>query len=296
MKPFARLKGLLAKLGVALSMCLLLTACGTPPKRHPTATEESASASGGRPIFTQRTQADDRAVAYVWQEGSQFVRIEKAEADAGPHRHPASLKRELIMGALGRIRIGTPDGKRLFNEPAIEALASPLSDALANASADQEVTFAFANRSAGMGRLMSRRVTTGRLFMSDNGLNLIVGLLQTPFEDEMRATGYRIPFLPGSRNRRIQEGWSLAAAPPATHPIEGRGDWILIDFKTGKTGDTRTRAVPAAETTGATGSGDVNDSYHRLEHRLEVLKQWRDKGLISEDAYQRKSREILDEL
>lgn len=293
MKRIDRSRELLSNLSKTLPLCLLLTGCGSLREHQPVAVEESASASGGRPIFTRHTEAEERVVAYIWQEGSQFVRIEKEESGAGPHSHSVSLTPEQIVGALGRIRIGTSDGKQLFTVTAIETLASPLAKALAKATVDQEVTFAITYRLDGMGYFMSRRVTTGRLFMSDNGLNLIVGLLQTPFEDEMRATGYRIPFIPGSRNRRVQKGWSLATSPPAAYPTSGRHDWIRIDFNTG------TKQPPTASTLrspATSGSNTENDQYHRLEQRLEVLKHLRKKGLISKEAYQLKSRQILDEL
>jgi hypothetical protein len=192
-------------------------------------------------------------------------------------------------------------------------IAAPLSQALGQATADQEVSFAVAFKPPGFGRLISRRVTTGRLFRNSEGLNLIIGLLHTPFEDKMLATGHRIAFTPGSRQNRIQEGWSLWTDNLVTHPEAGRDDWVLIDAKAWSDSalardDANTpqqpepepmpepNSEPELEPAADPSTVEQTDRYQRLEERLAVLKKLRDKGLISEEAYQLKSRQILDEL
>jgi hypothetical protein len=142
---------------------------------------------------------------------------------------------------------------------------------------------------------MSRRVTTGRLFQETKGINLIVGLLHTPFEDKMLATGHRIAFTPGSRQRRYQEGWSLQTAELVTHPVAGRDDWVRID-PMAWSGSVLTDGAESVPQQPAPFQADQTDRYQNLEKRLEVLKKLRDKGLISEEAYQQKSRQILQDL
>lgn len=299
---------LFARIFTATAVCLLLSACvGTPDKRT-LVTDESSTLAGGRPRIIHRSAADERALAYLWQQQGQFVRIEAAETGAEPHQHPLTITGEQLKDALQRLRVGTADGTPLLSDEAMEIISAPLSQALGQATADQEVSFAVAFRPPGFGRLMSRQVTTGRLFRNTQGLNLIIGLLHTPFEDKMLATGHRIAFTPGSRQHRIQEGWSLWSDNLVTHPVAGRKDWVLIDAKAwsdsalARDDDVNTsqqpEPVPELEPEPAAGpsTAEQTDRYRSLEERLEVLKKLRNKELISEEAYQLKSQQILDEL
>jgi hypothetical protein len=251
--------------------------------------------AGGRPLVIQPSAADERTLAYVWQQQGQFVRIEAAEPGAESHQHPLNITKKQIEDALHRVQVDTADGVPLLSDEAMEKIAAPLAQAMSQASADQEVSFAVAYKPPGFGRLMSRQVTTGRLFQDSNGMNLIVGLLHTPFEDRMRATGHRIAFTPGSRQRRFQEGWSLRTNELITHPVAGRDDWVRID-PMAWSGSTVTGGAESVPQQPGPTQVDQGDRYQKLEKRLEVLKKLRDKGLISEEAYQQKSREILQDL
>jgi hypothetical protein len=277
-------------------VCLLISACAGTPVKRSLSTDESATLAGGRPLVIQHSAADERTLFYVWQQQGQFVRIEAAEPGAEPNQHPLNITKDQIKDALQQIRVGTAEGVPFLSDEALERIAGPLAQALGQTSADQDVSFAVAYRPPGFGRFMSRRVTTGRLFHDTSGLNLIVGLLHTPFEDKLLATGHRIAFTPGSRQHRIQEGWSLWAEKPVTHPLDSRDDWLLMapKAKSGSVLDNGTANTPQ-QTTTPTGT-DHTDRYRNLEQRLEVLKKLRDKGLISEEAYQLKSQQILEDL
>jgi hypothetical protein len=274
---------------------LLLSACvSTPGKRAPH-TDEPATMAGGRPLVIQRSAADDRTLAYIWQQQGQFVRIETAEPGANPHQHPLYISKKQIKDALRLIRVDTADGVPLLSDQAIEKIAGPLAQAMGQATADQEVSFAVVYRPPGIGRFMSRRVTTGRLFMETKGINMIVGLLHTPFEDKMLATGHRIAFTPGSRQQRYQEGWSLTTHELVTHPVAGRDDWVRIEPKAWSSfaPSEEPESVPQRFTPT---QANQEDKYRDIEKRLEALKKLRDKGLISEEDYQQKSRQILHDL
>ncbi len=294
---------LVAGLFTAVAASLLLSACSTTSANRPLATDERSSVAGGRPLVVRRSAADDRVIAYVWQQQGQFVRIESAESGAAPHQHPVSLTGDQVKQALNLVRFGNADAAPILTEKAIDRIAAPLAEALAQSGPDQEVTFAVAYRPSGFGLLMSRRVTTGRLFRDEEGLQLIIGLLQTPFEEEMRATGQRIAFTPGSRQGRTEQGWSLGSNDFVTHPVAGRDDWIRIDpmawsasAEREKTMNPPPQQSPRPEPDTKTQPVMQPDRYQKVEERLEALKRLRDKGLISEQAYEQKSREILEEL
>jgi hypothetical protein len=279
--------------------CLLLSACfGTPANRAVTG-EEPTTAASGRPLIVRRSAADDRVTAYVWQQQGQFVRIETAESGAGAHRHPVTITGKQMTQTLRRARFARADAKPILTDEAIDKIAAPLAEALSRSAPEQEVTFAVTYRPPGLGLLMSRRVTTGRLFRENEGLHLIIGLLQAPYEEEMLATGQRIAFTPGSRHQRIQEGWSLGTDNLVTHPEAGRDDWILISPAAGtESPKTETAASPTPQHKSLPEPQPATrpNNYTRVEERLEALKKLRDKGLISEKVYEQKSRQILEEL
>lgn len=303
-----------AGLYAAAASSLLLSACfnipgmSTKTAEGPTSTvaREPATVASGRPLIVQRTAADDRTVAYLWQQEGQFVRIETSEPGAAPHRHPVTLSRKQVEEALAQVHVDGADGPPVFTDEAMNRLAAPLAEALGRASPDQEITFAVAAKPPGFGGLFtSRVVTTGRLYHEADGLNLIIGLLQTSFEEKMLATGQRIAFTPGSHQHRIQEGWSLGTDALVTQPKSARSDWVLINPTAWTGGPVAATAAPMVPATVAGQSPEPmmapapprqTNKYRTLEERLEVLKRLRDKGLISEDAYEEKNRQILDEL
>jgi hypothetical protein len=279
----------------AIAAGLLLSACVSTPRKPALVAQESAIVAGGRPLHISRAAAEERTLAYIWQKQGQFVRIETLEPGAEPHQHPLSITQTQMKNALQRVRIDAADAAPLLNDEAMDKIAAPLAQAMSRATADQEVSFAVAYKPTGFGRLMSRRVTTGRLYQDADGLHLIIGLLQTPFEDKLLATGHRIAFTPGSRQHRIQEGWSLGSDDLVTHPVTGRDDWVRIDPMVWSDPAPTGEAESAPQQPTASQAGQT-DRYRSLEERLEVLKKLRDKGLISEEAYQQKSRQILEDL
>jgi hypothetical protein len=307
MYPSLPNKRLPAGLFSAVAASLLLSACFSTPANRKVTAEEPSTVAGGRPLVVQHTAADDRVVAYVWQQEGQYVRIESAEPGAVPHQQPVTLSAKQMKEALSQIRLNSANATPILTEEAIDRIAAPLAKALARATSDQEVTFAVTYRPHGFGILMGRKVTTGRMFRDDGGLQLIVGLLQASYEDEMLATGQRIAFTPGSRQHRIQQGWSLGTDKLVTHPVAGRDDWVRIDPMAWSASPVTASPVTASPVTERTAQPKPQratqtepatpaNKYKQLEERLETLKRLRDKGLISEKAYEEKSRQILDEL
>jgi hypothetical protein len=284
-----------AWLATTVATSLLLNACGSMSRNPALVTDEPATVVGGRPLVVSRTAADERTLAYIWQQQGQFVRIETLEPGAQPHQHPLTITQERLKEALQRVRIEGKDATPLLSDEAMDKIAGPLAQAMGQVTGDQEVSFAVAFRPPGFGRLMSRRVTTGRLYRDTDGLHLIIGLLHTPFEDEMLATGHRIAFTPGSRQERIQEGWSLGTDDLVKHPVASREDWVRIDPRVWS-GSKLTGGAESAPPQPAPSQAGQADRYRSLEERLEVLKKLREKGLISEEAYQQKSRQILEDL
>jgi hypothetical protein len=277
--------------------CLLLCACAGTPEKGAQSIDESATLAGGRPRIIQRSAADERALVYLWRQQGEFVRIESAEPGAETLQHPVAITGEQIKRLLQHLRVDSADGVPLMSEEALDRIVVPLAQALGQATAEQEVSFAVAYHPKGFGRLMSRKVTTGRLFRDSRGLNLIVGLLHTAFEDKMLATGHRIAFTPGSRQHRIQQGWSLWPGNLLAYPVADRSDWVLIDAEAwADSAVTRDDLSLPGQLEPVPSTTRQTDQYQNLQERLEVLKKLRDKGLISEEAYQLKSRQILDEL
>ena len=72
-----------------------------------------------------------------------------------------------------------------------------------------------------------------------------------------------------------------------------RNDWVEIDAAAVASGTAAVSQAPAATTPPA---ATATKSSADIEQRLKTLKELRNKGLISEEAYQAKMQELLSEL
>jgi hypothetical protein len=201
----------------------------------------------------------------------EFTRVELVAREAGSdaNQHPARLAPEALREQLARVQF-VAGGKRLplFAGDEINELAGPLSQALESAGPGDDVLLLSSARSEG-GLLGSPTAITARLFVQGGALQLIVRDARFAFYDAYRGTQAAPRFSYGSRSE----------AGPVV--LEGAGagnrrtDWLVFD--------AASAPRPAEKSEGA-------------EQRLETLQRLRDKKLISEDEYQQKRREILQQL
>ena len=268
----------------------------TLPARAETGSVFVAAANSGRetskPISGRRS----------WNVGEfSTLRLVSRETGAAPNEHPARLDAQTLRQLLAQLRTDIREGAQsLFADGEVAELAEPLAQALANASADDDVLLLSTSRRGG-GLLAKPLAVTARLFVQGGSLNFIVNDTRFEFYDRFRATGTAPEFTFGSR-RSVGAG-VLVVVPGAAR----RTDWAALPLAAkpgvvpvaadGPPAVAGTAAPPPALAPEAAAAGGVRargpQFTDEIEQRLLTLKHLRDKGLISEEEYQNKRREIL---
>ena len=275
-----------------------------------------------------------RGSVVIWSGDDQWVKIEPQDDPAAlPNDHPAQLGVEAITSALGMLQVslvdpdtGTESRRAVFTPDELGKLATDVASGLAQAGPRQDVTFSTIDgRTLAAGGLIRKPgVNAGRVFYDDGRLNVIFGELQSSYR-KRNVYGQRgedfTPRRQGSRREAAEQKWILAAAPGmefhAANDGGIRNDWVMIDTAASRSEVSAARpsddvaagqaapapaaaaSVPDASTAPATAAESVSRSRTPnadLEQRLRKLKELKDKGLISEEAYRSRMQEILSEL
>ena len=253
----------------------------------------------GRAVRITRDTAASRTVAKVYEGLYSFVRIERSEPGAAPNLHPVIVSVSVLKKALGDVQLGTDP---LFNETELAEIVPPLTAALGRTTADQDISFAVSGKHSALAMLAPRSVTSARLFRNADGLQLIVGLAQRPFESEFNATGVLIAFEPGRRNAPVDASIRLSDADPAS--ASRRADWVSLPIapviaEPALTGAPTTAQPPpssAPPSTAPRPAPKADASHRDIAERLKILQSLRDTGLITQQEYEDKRRQILNDL
>jgi hypothetical protein len=273
-------------------------------------------------LFAATTCGADapRDVVVLWSANDQWVKIVPQDDPAAPpNEHPAQLATEAISNALAALQVrivdedaGTETQRSVFTREELNNLAPRVASGLAQAGPRQDVTFSTTGShpltSGGLVKAVG--VNAGRVFYDSGKLNVIFGELQSSYRKK-NLYGQRTEDFTarrqGSRDKAAEQKLSLAPHPGVEfRSIDGavRDDWVAIDSTVAAASApaapapvpvpdaAKAPAVPAAT---AAGSG-AGKSSSDLEQRLRELKELRDKGLISEEAYRAKMQEVLSEL
>ena len=236
-----------------------------------------------------------------------FTRVELVAREAGApdNQHPAQVSTDALRQQLAQIEFTGPSGRLpLFTADEAGDLATPLAQALGSAGPDDDVLLLSSSRREG-GILGAPKAVTARIFVQGGSLQIIVNEARHDFYDLYRGTEVQPKFSYGSRTAA---GTAVLQSTGATNR---RPDWISIPLQQGGTAApavARPTPLPAApapaaplqaapsaappaprRSLDAAGSDD-------FERRLETLKRLRDKNLITEDEYQQKRKEILQQL
>ena len=242
----------------------------------------------------------------------EFTRIELVAREPGaePNQHPATLQPEGLRQQLAQIQaVGRNGPQPLFAPDELGELVLPLTQALERAGPGDDVLLLSSARRAG-DIFMAPTAVTARLFVQGGQLQFIVRDARLEFYDTYRGTHVAPRF--GFGSRKAAGGASVQSAAAAST----RPDWLAIPLQ--GAAPVSAAAVPAVPATPAAApavptviapavmaapapvaappparkaldAAAVED----IERRLEVLKRLRDKGLINEDEYQQKRKEIL---
>jgi hypothetical protein len=247
---------------------------------------------------------------YLWQSGDQFVALVPTEQLPGsvPSDHPVSLDQDRLRGALASLEWQeSTDVKpvQLLTDYELSILAEQISAGLAKAAPGEELVFALiGNHPAFMGLAKRPQVTTGRVFYSQGRVNLILGMVHEELgkNDDRRLQ----PFVPGSREKSAGFAGQVTVLPEVGE--KRRADWLLINPAAvlplpkqlpslGAVPTPAIDAVPVASPErGKPQQPGRTDKGKRIEERLLLLNGLKEKGLVTEEEYRAKRREILDDL
>jgi hypothetical protein len=255
------------------------------------------------------------------------VRLAKAEAGAVANSHPINLSPEAIRALLGSIRTPVAGGgdEPMFGVSELADLVESIHLALASALPDEDLLVVSTSRRGG-GLLSAPTSITARLFVTGDRLNVIVHDNRFEFFGLYRGAGTLPTFVFGSRTNPSLVNLRRAGANAR------RADWLEIPFSAanaaievpgGASQPAAAVAAPAAVAVSpapapapmptpaaapaaaaatpvqpAAAPGRARDPafYDEQEQRLRTLKRLRDNNLISEDEYQQKRREVLQQL
>jgi Short C-terminal domain len=252
---------------------------------------QSASRAEGAPADAKQR---------VWRI-REFTRIElvSREAGASDNQHPATVAPDALKQQLALVQASVKGAPQtLFAADELGDLVGPLAQALDRARPGDDVLLLSSSRREG-GLLAAPTAVTARLFVQGGNLQLIVHDARFEFYDAYRGTQNAPRFSYGSR----------ASAGSAAVQSDGaktqRADWLSIPL----TAQNAPSAPSAPSAQPATMPAPVQSvappparipkdaaAGDDIERRLETLKRLRDKGLITEDEYQQKRKEILQQL
>lgn len=261
----------------------------------------------------------------IWQSRDQFVAVEPQDAvskgsPAQPNSHPLDVSLEAITALLSSVDVRMEQSDKpapLFTSVSTQALAPYLQQAFLQATAGEDVTFAIIGlHDALYGLAKSPRVTTGRAFIRDGEINLIVGLVQQDVNerDDRRLS----PFTPGSRARAAAGEWVLMPRSGQKAVMLPRRDWLksvatlplpaeapspsVKPLSTSTpipppltAAPTPSPAALPASAPAAASARQPADPRSPAE-RLLVLKDLKERGLISDEEYRTKRQDVLNGL
>jgi hypothetical protein len=177
----------------------------------------------------------------IWKHRDQYVQIESQDRGVKPtppNNHPANIPADQLTNILGALEVHFEDQEKpvpVFTFKELEILTPAISQGLAQATPREDVTFAILGIHRGLVSFThDRSILTGRLFVQDGKLNLIIGRLHEEYDEEKDR---RVdPWLPGSRAKSrplpvLSKPWQVVSIPGLeTKQVAGtdRQDWLVM--------------------------------------------------------------------
>lgn len=263
---------------------------------------------GGGTAAGEPAKADARRRNWVIRDFS-TIRLVPREPGSQANQHPAEVSPDALRQQLTRLRftVGT-SSQPLFTSDEVGELVEPLVQALGNAGSDDDVLLLSSAR-RGDAVLYRPVAVTARLFVQGGSLQFIVNDARYEFYNNYIGSRRQPEFTYGSRART---GNAVLRSESATAV---RADWLAIPLTAGVAPAAATAPTAAATTaiqppTAAPIAPAVAPApiaapvapalrprdpgfAEEVEQRLTTLKRLRDRGLISEEEYQQKRREVL---
>ncbi len=246
-----------------------------------------------------------------------LVRIVEQEKGAPPNAQPVRLEATELTTALASIRINTdrvdpdnPQGRQLFTDENLKFASLALADAFSRAGPREDVALRLAQlRSTDLlPMLRESHITAARMFYLDDRLHVILGKIDERPEHSFATDGTPTPKIDysisdsarfyadeiGSRNHVRSVDWSPRLPNGVRFHNSERHDWVEIDLGA----FIASNSLPATTTPSPSGRAvpvsTSEETTNNIEKRLRELRHLHEEGLISDELYQEKTRELVD--
>lgn len=236
---------------------------------------------------------------------SEFDYVKLVPADGSSNQQPTSVDFEVLRATLKLVDLQDGKNRRaLFTDEERATLGDAFSRGLARAGANQDIVFLSSDRHGALGLLAPKLGTSGRVFVKDGMLNLIVGDAHVEYQSQYRMTKYMYPFQLGDRAKASKVQLKLAAGAEGAGAHQLRSDWVALPLTVVAMPVPAARpapapvqgaSMPAAPVAAPMAMPMMRDS-RSVEERLRTLQGLRDKGLVTDDEYRQKRIDILKDL
>lgn len=288
---------------IAIILGMVISGCSTLDKLNPFSKSGSKDASASTKQDSSPAAKDAGPPSpFVSQSKSGYVRLEPIESGAAPNDQPISFTATQIRAVLAMLRT-SQDNEPLFNEDELNEVAAPIATALSKASAREDVAFAVAGKHGALAAITQSAVTSGRVFYKNGALNFIFGEMRSKASDQLASTGFLGSFVlrdfPAGSRSSASRSAEVGAGGSVTYAANNRHDWVQIAAQGVPPPAAVVRAPaapPGAQTQPGAPAVSPDAAGLDIERRLTVLKGLRDKGLITEQEYDDKRKDILKSL
>jgi hypothetical protein len=277
-----------------LAVVLAVLASGPAPAQTDPGTTAAALA-----VTIDRDSTYKLVDSFVYNGPVAYVRLEKREPGSAPNAFPYVIDPATLRAVLVAMQL--PSSKKepqLFDSAELDEIVQPLATALGRATPEEDVCFAVSGRHGPYGVLTPRSVTTARLFTKDGRLQMVFGLVRHDWDSAYHGTGVVLPFEPGHRAAPIKNEPGVAIAPDLG--TSARSDWIDLAPASALAAAGAARTPAPAAAPGAAAPAAVApppaSTPAAISDRLRTLKKLHDDGLITDQEYDAKRHEILQQL
>jgi hypothetical protein len=212
----------------------------------------------------------------IWQADFSSVLLVAREENSAVNQHPQVVTDTRLRAALASLRVRfskDADPEPIFNTAELNQYVPRLKLALSQANPEQDVMIFMPQERGLIPLLKEKLMTSMRIFYQNGRLNIVFGELQREYEGQLRATSILRNFATPTRNQsNLEKHWLIPTSHVLAYQDKNRTDWVLLDL-TPETGALQ------------------NDS--ALE-RLQAAENLKQKGLLTEEEYQKKRKEILE--
>ncbi len=264
----------------------------------------------------------------IWEAGNNiyFKYAEQDKTGFGKNDHPVKLTAAELNAVLGSLNIRDNDQRvaeekllPVFSAKQAKLLGQYLAIGLENAKPDQDIVFALEKSNGRLLGLKSDQLfVAGRVFYKEDKLNVIVGDYDRP-----RDQGYEAAYDPTNvgivryhfdHGSRAKSSRGFKKAIVKVDGVEHkkledtqRNNWLVIDVKAALAADAQNVTIRKREETakkreeirkilGSEVAPSATSASPTLEERFSTLQSLKDKGLITDEEYAQKRKQLLDEL